>query len=523
MYGIFFKLQGSLAETEVDDTEWTAANGTVVMVHQASVKTNEIQQIQISGASGGTMTLSWDGETTGNLNPDDDAATIETALELFTGITAGDVIVSDVASGIWDVEFAATYALTDVDLITIDMSAVTGGVITDETTQVAIPGIDEVQRVELYGAPTGGSFSLEMFGESSGLIDYDSDAADFATAIEDWSFMTSSDNTVEKSGEYAWTITYNGSLGWQSLPEVNRDVNTLVSNDGSYIAYDELGTGPLWLSDEDNWSQGRIPNSGDDIVLEKPNTPILFGLKQLGTFTADATTDELTIADHSFVKDQIVRVSTDDTLPSGLAVDTDYYVINPNRHAGTLQLATSAGGSAINIIDTGTGTHYVGVRLNSLEIKNRHNKPIGLSDRNTSSSKPYEEYRQQHLAIGILPAGDKKVTIGSGTGSGSGRMKLDFGVDDVDVKVLNTGGSIEAAVPALLLQINNVGAELDVDNGEVGVAYESDQVYALYAVKQQEGYLEMGEGTISGFVDRTGGDFKSLQMTMLADSYIIMR
>lgn len=78
-------------------------------------------------------------------------------------------------------------------------------------------------------------------------------------------------------------------------------------------------------------------------------------------FTA-ATDDTITLVSgfspiHTFADDDRVYVSTSDTLPSPLSSTTTYYVISS---AGTtFKLSTSSGGAAVNITDTGTGTHYI--------------------------------------------------------------------------------------------------------------------------------------------------------------------
>jgi len=53
----------------------------------------------------------------------------------------------------------------------------------------------------------------------------------------------------------------------------------------------------------------------------------------------------------------VVRVSSTDDLPGNLAVDTNYYVVNPSGL--TYQLSTTQGGSAVNLSSTGTGTMHV--------------------------------------------------------------------------------------------------------------------------------------------------------------------
>lgn len=71
--------------------------------------------------------------------------------------------------------------------------------------------------------------------------------------------------------------------------------------------------------------------------------------------TADAGTDFLTAVAHGRSNGDVVLLSTDDTLPAGLAAATAYYVVN--KTTDTFQLALSSGGAAIDLTDAGTGTH----------------------------------------------------------------------------------------------------------------------------------------------------------------------
>lgn len=73
-------------------------------------------------------------------------------------------------------------------------------------------------------------------------------------------------------------------------------------------------------------------------------------------FTA-ATSDTCTLALHGYANSTKVRVFSTGTLPAGLSADTTYYVIS--AASNTFQLSTIDGGSAVDITDTGTGTHYI--------------------------------------------------------------------------------------------------------------------------------------------------------------------
>lgn len=76
------------------------------------------------------------------------------------------------------------------------------------------------------------------------------------------------------------------------------------------------------------------------------------------SLSADVSTtnDTLTVYSHWFLANEQVRLTTTGTLPSPLVTGTDYYVRDIDTTAGTIKLAASAGGAAINLTTTGTGT-----------------------------------------------------------------------------------------------------------------------------------------------------------------------
>ena len=74
------------------------------------------------------------------------------------------------------------------------------------------------------------------------------------------------------------------------------------------------------------------------------------------TFTA-ATTDICTANSHGLVAGNMVVLTTTTTLPAGLATSTVYYVIEPTTNTFKLSRTSGTEGPAVNITDTGTGTH----------------------------------------------------------------------------------------------------------------------------------------------------------------------
>lgn len=78
--------------------------------------------------------------------------------------------------------------------------------------------------------------------------------------------------------------------------------------------------------------------------------------------TVDFASNELDITSHAYLTgDGPVQLTTSNTLPAGLELETDYYVIYVG--SGTISLATSRenafAGTAVAFTDGGTGTHTV--------------------------------------------------------------------------------------------------------------------------------------------------------------------
>lgn len=77
------------------------------------------------------------------------------------------------------------------------------------------------------------------------------------------------------------------------------------------------------------------------------------------TFTAAAATDLITAASHGCGLGLVGRMTTTGTLPAGLSLATDYFVIPvaTNTFRVATSLANALSGAYVDITDTGTGTH----------------------------------------------------------------------------------------------------------------------------------------------------------------------
>jgi hypothetical protein len=86
-----------------------------------------------------------------------------------------------------------------------------------------------------------------------------------------------------------------------------------------------------------------------------------------GTFTVDASTDVFTATSHGLTSADTIALSTTTTLPAPLKKEEHYFLRDITTH--TFKLSRLEGGAAIDITDTGTGTHSFSRRLRHMPIK----------------------------------------------------------------------------------------------------------------------------------------------------------
>lgn len=93
--------------------------------------------------------------------------------------------------------------------------------------------------------------------------------------------------------------------------------------------------------------------------------------KSFATTDVNTSTSVITETNHNYYTGLVGRFTTTNTLPTGLSLSTDYYLIsdsvNTYKVASTLENATI--GTAINISSQGTGTHTFTPRGNIDEMK----------------------------------------------------------------------------------------------------------------------------------------------------------
>lgn len=185
---------------------------------------NEIQQFVIQ-ATGGTYTISFDGQTTGAINHNASISTIITALEALSNIAPGDVVnyssSDDVPNNKYTraIQFAGVYAGVNVSQITINDGSLT----VYETNTIKNIKIYE----EIQGDITGGTFVLRFAdhplpAQDTSPISVFATVAEVDTALEALSSIPANEVTVtqmteDQPGPYGYevldmNVEFSGSL-----------------------------------------------------------------------------------------------------------------------------------------------------------------------------------------------------------------------------------------------------------------------------------------------------------------------
>lgn len=181
-------------------------------------------------------------------------------------------------------------------------------------------------------------------------------------------------------------------------------------------------------------------------------------LSQSDTFSADAGTDVCTYTSTANIPSNIltgtrVRLTTTTTLPAGLALATDYYVIRLSDT--TFKLATSyanaIAGTQIDITDAGTGTHTISWLLprytNGAGVQaimfNPNATALGAATPNlslgyTNSAQATSRATPTVLPIGKTACPNSQILYTGATGTGKYNYQMPLQSGDAGIAEVNT-------------------------------------------------------------------------------------
>lgn len=124
---------------------WTAISApgiTITEETKGAAGTNEVQRIAIDPLPyDGSFSLTYGGQTTAAIDYNATASSVKEALEALSNIEVGDVSVTKLGAGTWDVQFTGNLAGTDVAMMTANGGSLVGYVGLEASLNLATPGI----------------------------------------------------------------------------------------------------------------------------------------------------------------------------------------------------------------------------------------------------------------------------------------------------------------------------------------------------------------------------------------------
>jgi hypothetical protein len=187
------------------------------------------------------------------------------------------------------------------------------------------------------------------------------------------------------SGSPVASLTAKGLVEIATTTEINEDTNTgstdapvVVSpeqlKDSKYGIFIAAATGMVFEYIGDTAPEGFL--MADGTVYDTNDYPALaivgkgrHGLGAEVAFTANAGTDEIASTAHGLANGTMLFLRSTTTLPAGLSANTPYYVVNQTVNA--FKLSLTSGGDAVDITDTGTGTHYYSKQFKVIDRRGR--------------------------------------------------------------------------------------------------------------------------------------------------------
>lgn len=237
----------------------------------SSSAVNEVQVLTLlGGPSGGTFTVTFQGQTTAGVAYSASAATLQTALEALSNIAPSDVTVTGSAGGPYTCTFGGVYVGVDVQQMTGSGASLTGANVNASTTQTSIAAANEQQQVTLTGGPTAGTFTLSFNSEGpTSAIAFDATSATVQAALEGLTTPVPGDIAVVGAAGGPWIVTFQGAYLHTDVPAMtgNGASLTSVGSQTLAVATTTTPTGKFHFDNAENWSLGSVPVDGQNILF----------------------------------------------------------------------------------------------------------------------------------------------------------------------------------------------------------------------------------------------------------------
>lgn len=175
---------------------------------------SEVQTVVIANATGGTYTLTYDGQTTAPIDYGASTATVQAALIALSNLASGDVVVTGSPNNL-TITFGGTLASTNVAQITADAAGLTAPTpaVNVSTVQPGHAGTDEVQAiVRTTAVPTGGTWTVSFNSQTTSSIAGNADAAAVQAALEGITTIGAGNVLVTDEAD-RWRVQFTQDLG----------------------------------------------------------------------------------------------------------------------------------------------------------------------------------------------------------------------------------------------------------------------------------------------------------------------
>jgi hypothetical protein len=501
---------------------------------------NAVQKISVPKSAAGTFVIIFGDQRTSGLSIGATASAVQTALQGLSTIGSGncDVTLSTSPDGNddwYNVTFNGTLANTPVADFIIELTSTRPVIRT--LTQGATTGTirDEVQTIDCGTVATSSTFTLTMDGQTTTAVSANVTADQMAAALSALSNVGDTffqGVSVTKSGN-VFTITFADVEGSANQTQLT------ASNYGSSATSGHL-------CEVTHVQATAAVNEVQRVAIEGTATGGTFTLTYSGQTTAGIAWNASTSAVTSALE-ALSNIGTGDVTVSGspgawLVEFTGALAGNDRplmtatssltgSTANNLTVSTTTANSGPNDFDTASNWSPVGVpadgdalrfelgssdclySLNqsaktfpTVVVDMRWNARLGLPRLNAGG---YLEYRTRELTAAVT-----SLVIGVGTGSGPQKVAVNTGSAATAIRVRDSGASSEINVPCVIWRGSNVANTIEVNGGEFGAAWYSDETAQISRLDQTGGNVFLKNTTIVDAVDVQAGTFRSYNSTL---------
>ena len=205
-------------ESTGDHAPWMAPDATVSV-------------ITLTGATGGTFTITVNSATTGAIAYDATAAVVAGALR---GIGVTATVTLDTL--VYTITFDGEAQVKVLPTVSANLAGITGDVsegvtVSDGTAQIASPTTLNIS-LGITVPATGGNFTVTYGGNASGAIDWAASALDIRTAILAIGTSPPASVTVTRDGLSNIAVFFDDILDLLTLPTVSADLGNITGATG---------------------------------------------------------------------------------------------------------------------------------------------------------------------------------------------------------------------------------------------------------------------------------------------------